>query len=242
MLREFELSKGITCNEGGFNEYPKCYRSISEEPSECLLLEDLSIRGFSIVDRYACDITADHVYLIMKTLARLHAISFALSDQQPAKFKELVSKLSEEFVRPDDLFTREFFKKQSLLILEVISGEEDAHLLKVINKLFERHPFDIAEDCLDNSSEAVISHGDTHQNNVMFKCDAFGKPIEAILLDWQETRYSSPVLDIVFFMFCCTTKELRDIHYDNFLRAYHESLSSHIRRYKMVFLIKEIAL
>lgn len=232
ILRDFEASKGFIVDDIGFNEYPKCYRSICEEPSECLLLEDLSIRGFSIIDRYVDDVTADHVYLVMKALAKLHAISFALKDQQPLKFMELASKLGEKFVRTDDISVREFFKKQSLLILQTISGEDDAHLLAIINKLFEQDPIDIAADCLDISFGAVITHGDTHQNNIMFKCDASGKPIDISLVDWQETRYSSPIVDIVFFMFCSTTKELRDTHYNTFLRVYHECLSAHIRRYE----------
>lgn len=234
-LKDFQQSKGIIVEEVGFNEYPKCYRSISEEPSECLLLEDLSVRGFNIVDRYENDVTADHVYLVLNALAKLHAISFALNDQQAQKFTELASKLSENFIRTDDVLNREFFKKQSLLILEVISGDEDAHLSKVINKLFEREAVDIAADCLDISFGAVITHGDAHQNNILFKCDVNGKPIEVCLLDWQESRYSSPIVDIAYFLFCCTTKELRDAHYDNFLRVYHESLSAHIRRYKTIF-------
>lgn len=158
-LREFEQSKSVSADEAGFNEYPKCFRSVSEDPSECLLLEDLSDRGFNIVDRYSDDVTADHVYLVLRALAKFHAISFALKDQQPEKFMALASKLAERFIRPDDNFIREFFKKQSELVMRVISGEEDAHLLTIIKKLFEKDPVDIAADCLDNSSAAVISHG-----------------------------------------------------------------------------------
>ena len=67
----------------------------------------------------------------------------------------------------------------------------------------------------------------------MFTYDNNGKPIDVNFLDWQTTRHASPIIDIVYFMFCCTTKELRDAHYDDFLKVYHNSLSAHVRRYSM---------
>ena len=73
----------------GFHEYPQCYRTVDEEPNECLLLEDLSVHGFTIINRHTDEVTADHVRLVMKTLGKFHAISFALKDQQPDTFKEI---------------------------------------------------------------------------------------------------------------------------------------------------------
>lgn len=64
----------------------------------------------------------------------------------------------------------------------------------------------------------------------MFRYDDNLKPIEINLLDWQMSRYSSPIIDILYFMFLCTTKELRDAHYNESLNIYHEHLSSNIRR------------
>ncbi|XP_031627328.1 uncharacterized protein LOC116343425 [Contarinia nasturtii] len=233
-FRKFEQSKGLVVEKDGFYENPACYRTIDEEPSECLLLEDLSVRNFSIIDRYTEEITADHVFLVMKALAKLHAISFALKDQQPEKFHELASSLKEMFIRDNDIFIRKFFNKQFQGVFQVLNKEEDANLLAKVKNLFEtKDVLDVARDCLDlqaTGSGAVISHGDTWQNNTMFRYDNNGKPIEVNLLDWQICRYSSPIIDIVYFMSCCTTKELRDTHYDDFLNVYHSSLSAHVRR------------
>lgn len=228
-FRQFEQSKGVN-ERDGFNEYPKCCRYVTEELSECLLLEDLCDRDFNIIDRYTNDVTADHVYLVMKSLAKLHAISFALKDQQPENFKALASNLDERFIRLNDPFVREFFNNQTKAILNVLSDEKDAHLLAKVKKLLEKDAIDIAFECLSTEIGAVITHGDIWQNNTMFRCGSNGKPVEISLLDWQVSRHSSPILDITYFMFCCTTKELRDGHYDNFLKVYHENLSNHIRR------------
>lgn len=220
--------------ENGFTEYPKCYRTVNVEPSESVFLEDMSVRGFTMIDKSKEEVTADHVHLVMQLLGKFHAISFALKDQQPEKFQQLSSNLTELFVRRDEPFLRVYFNKQVESAMNAVSGEKDAHLLAKLKKLFEEtEALDIACDCLDDSlkeSACIITHGDTWQNNTMFWNDSNGKPIDICLLDWQIARYSSPILDIVYYMFICTKKELRDMHYDNFLKTYHESLTIHIRR------------
>ncbi|XP_055298661.1 uncharacterized protein LOC129566598 [Sitodiplosis mosellana] len=232
-FRQFEESRGVILDDNGFIEYPKCYRTVDKELDECILLEDLSVRGFSIVDRFTEDITADHVRLVMKALGKLHALSFALKDQQPAKFKELTSNLSEHFIRRNEDLMRGYFAKQAESASSVLSEEEHGPIIAKVKKLFETSAIDVAADCLDleaTGSASVIAHGDAWQNNTMFRYDQNGKPIEVSLLDWQVSRQSSPIIDIVYFVFCCTTKELRDAHYDDFLKVYHESLSTHIRK------------
>lgn len=232
-LRQFEESRGVL-GESGFTEYPKCYRTIDKELDECVLLEDLSVRDYNIVDRFKEDITADHVYLIMKTLGKFHAISFALKDQQPDKFKELASNLTEHFIRRNDNLLRGYFDMQAKSASSVLFEDEDGPIIAKVKKLFEKSAMDVAADCLEleaTEPASIIAHGDTWQNNTMFRYDQNGKPIEVSLLDWQVSRCSSPIIDIVYFVFCCTSKELRDAHYDEFLRVYHESLSTHIRQY-----------
>lgn len=190
-------------------------------------------REFIIIDRYTEEVTAEHVRLVMKALGKLHAISFALKDQQPEKFNDLASNLRECFIRKDVPLAREHFNKLSESIFKVLNEKEDAHSITKLKKLFERDVIDIAADCLDlesTGSGSVISYGDAWQNNTMFRYDNARKPIEVCFLDWQISRHASPIIDIVYFMFCCTTKELRDAHYEDFLKQYYESLSDHIQR------------
>jgi hypothetical protein len=49
------------------------------------------------------------------------------------------------------------------------------------------------------------------------------------MLDWQISKYSSPILDLSYFLFACISKEdIEDL--DEILRLYHKSLSSHLQR------------
>ena len=237
MLRQFEKSKGV--ESGGFTEYPKCYKTIDLEINEGLIFEDLCERGFVTIDRRTEETTVDHLRLVMKSLAKLHATSFALKDQQPEKFNEIVSNLSEVFIRPDDPHLRECFTKQSQLIFDVLSAEEDIHLLAKMKRLFEKEAIDIAAECIDlklTGTAYAITYGDAWQNNSMFRYDSNGKPVEVCFLDWQTVRASSPIIDIVYYVFNCTTKEVRDACYDQLLHIYHDSLSAHLKRYRILIL------
>lgn len=170
----------------------------------------------------------------MRTLGKFHAISFALKDQHPEKFEELTSQLSPIFLRRDRPRIGERMTSQLELGLTLVSGEKDVHLFEKVKNLLDMNILDVAVDCVDPKlvgPSAVITHGDTWQNNFMYRYDNEGKPIEICLLDWQISQYTSPVIDILYFIFCCTTKELRDAHYDEFLEVYHEALSAHIKRW-----------
>lgn len=53
---------------------------------------------------------------------------------------------------------------------------------------------------------------------------------QAYLIDFQIARYASPACDITHYIFGTTLKEMRDQHYDDFLKIYHESLSFQLHR------------
>lgn len=233
-FRQFESSKGLTV-EDGLNEYPKCFQTIDVELNESLIFEDLNARDMTIINKFTTEVSIDHARLVMQALGKLHAISFALKDQQPEKFRELSSELNEMHLNPDNVHIRELLNRQSeYIITNLLTAEEDAHVLDKIKTLFKREAIYIIEDCLDLKSvenAAVIIHGDVWQNNIMFRNDKNGVPIEMCFLDWQVSKHASPVIDIVYFLFCCTTKELRDLHYEDLLKAYYDSLAAHTTRY-----------
>lgn len=229
-FRHFEQSKGVTLLNG-FHEYATCFKTVDTDLHECLVLDDLSVRGFTAIEKDTSEMTVDHVRMVMCVIAKFHAISFALKDQQPERFVELTSNLDEILVQRDSPI-KDGFKLIVPRLLANMSEKFDSSVFLKIKNLFERDATGAAADCLDlslNESATVISHGDLWHNNLMFRYDSDGKPIEVNLLDWQLSRHASPMIDIVYFLFICTTKEIRDAHYDEFLRIYHETLSAHIK-------------
>lgn len=51
------------------------------------------------------------------------------------------------------------------------------------------------------------------------------------MLDFQISRYASPVTDLCYFIFCCTSGEFRQKYYEDILKVYYNSLSQLIKRY-----------
>lgn len=232
-FHEFQSSKGITISEDGFNETPKHYHDVRDELFESLFLEDLKPRGFETVSLRDGPLTFDHMSLYLKALGKLHAISFAVKDQQPDKFRELTEPITEHYWT---ILKASFNKLYTGLIDRFVSILKDANRLdlyeKVKRALGEDYFAKIFELVSSASAEpyAVISHGDATSNNVMFKMNEQGKPIGIQLFDWQFSRYASPVVDLVLILLCSTSKELRDKHYDDFLKIYYGSVSDLLTR------------
>lgn len=55
-------------------------------------------------------------------------------------------------------------------------------------------------------------------------------PSAISVIDWQIIRYSSPVLDLLYYMFSATDKELRDKEYHNLLHIYHSALTDIVKK------------
>lgn len=96
MYKNFQEEKGIDVEKDGFYQVPICYKTITESPHEVLFLEDLKAVGFELFDRFKT-VKEDQVFLVMKALARMHALYYALKYQNP-KLVEPFSELPEVFL------------------------------------------------------------------------------------------------------------------------------------------------
>lgn len=231
-FEEFQLSKGINPLANGFNECPKCYSTISEEMSESLILEDLKLRQFEMMKRNE-PVSFDHVSLFMKALGKFHAISFALKDQQSQKFNELTDLVSENYWQLLKLDTKNHYFDMLNRLTSVLEEEKRFDLLERFKKVTSGDYSATIHRLISSAAAeqyAVICHGDATINNSIFRYDEHDKPIEIELLDLQFSRYASPVTDLVLYLFCSTTKELRDQHFEEFLKIYHGSLSDLLTR------------
>lgn len=77
---------------------------------------------------------------------------------------------------------------------------------------------------------SVIGHGDCWTPNFLFKYgDNETVPIGVKMIDFQLARFASPALDISFFIYSCTTQELRERHYDELLKAYHDGVAEQLQ-------------
>lgn len=220
-------------NEDGFNEFPKCYSCISEEKSESLFLEDLTSRNFEVHDIRAQPLTFEHVSLLMKALGKFHAMSFALKDQQPDKFNQLKVQFNEKFWIMHEVDFKDHYHHMVDRFRTLCENEKRFDLSEKLKQVIgddpNRRVFELVSGAL-GEPYSVLCHGDLTTYNSMFRKNEQGKAVEIQLLDWQFCRYASPVTELVVYLLCSTTKELREKHYDEFLKIYHESLSDLLSR------------
>lgn len=195
-------------------------------------MADLKLEGFEMFDRHKAQ-GLEHFQLVVKALARLHAISFALRDQQPEKFEPFKGMIELFSTRDDDASMEAWFTALVVRALETLDKEEEPKVYEKTKKALEESFTDQVKELTKGEIAepyAVICHGDCWNNNVMFKHDENDTPVDIRLLDWQICRYASPALDLMYFIFTASTSAFRDQHYSDLLNLYHGTLSDFLRQ------------
>lgn len=76
----------------------------------------------------------------------------------------------------------------------------------------------------------VLNHADMWMNNFMFKTDALGKPIDAILIDFQGCYWGSPSGDLIYFLLTSIHDDFKVDHFDNLVEFYHGELVTSLKK------------
>ncbi|KAJ6632707.1 hypothetical protein Bhyg_16080 [Pseudolycoriella hygida] len=231
---EFQKEKGLGEKEG-FYEFPKCYGTLDDKANDrfVIVLEDLKVSGYELFDKFK-PADFNHVKLFAESLGKFHAVSFALKDQRPevfAKFKHLRDVFVQQVEEKPEVMVPmfEFFFDKTIAAFK---PEEETEI-NAINKLKANVTQELLRTSMGDVSEpfSIINHGDCWNNNMMY---VYGKennvPVDIRLLDYQISRYSSPVLDLLYFLFSSTDKPLRDVYYTEIIQLYHKALSANLNK------------
>lgn len=182
----------------------------------------------------------NYINFVLQELANLHAASIAAKQLNTELFHEkckdirdiVYCKEAAEFYR-NILETSIQESLSSLRISNVDGGlSEPIRLIeKLQSKLFSK-----IQDFIINSKESlnVMCHGDLWVNNIMFKNVAVATgddnitsshvnytiPSAVKFIDLQAMRYTSPVFDILHFIYTSTKRELRETYLKSLLQTY----------------------
>lgn len=224
-LIAFQKEKRINRSQGFFN-IPKVYYADydTELRDSIIVMEDLRETGHRMWDKYK-PIDFEHSKLLMEYLGRLHALSFAMKKKKPelfGKFQNLRDIFSDLM---DDENMKGFLKQSMQRCVETLDQNDTRNRQRFL-KIAENMAQTMASCTEIGVSEpyAVLNHGDCWMNNFLYHYDRRGKPEEIVFIDWQISRYCSPVVDLVYFIFICTDKQMRDKHFDELINIYHRSL------------------
>lgn len=78
----------------------------------------------------------------------------------------------------------------------------------------------------------VLNHGDLWLNNMMFKSDAEGTPLDVSLIDYQAPFWGSPSSDIFYFLLSSVADDIKIAHFDELVEFYHSKLSESLKKLK----------
>ncbi|KRT78402.1 phosphotransferase, partial [Oryctes borbonicus] len=213
--------------QNGFREAPKCY---GFTPKNTIALENLRYKGFNLHDRRKT-MDQKHINLVLKTLAKFHATSFAFKDQDPDAYQKLADKCAGDFFsqQPKDSPTIRIFFEIIQEGLDKLDPEKDK---KILDKCNTRDLMDSILNLGENLNEySIISQGDCWCNNVMFQYEEETKanPIDVMLIDWQVLRSASPAYDLSYFFYTIASQESLT-NLNSHLEIYYEELSEQIRQ------------
>lgn len=200
---------------------PKSLYMQSENPA-LIVMEDLAVLGYRMADRLS-GLDLDHCLLSMSGLARFHATSVALCEREPEQ-KEKYMKGVYCHEQPPSV-ANFFIACTKGFVDEIANWPELKGYAEKIAKITDRI-YDIAIEAAKPSEDQfnVINHGDYWVNNMLFKYDN-DKPVDHIFVDFQQCSYTTPAMDILYFLETSPSPEVIENQRDLLLNEYHSTLT-----------------
>lgn len=208
-----------------FVEYPRCLASLCDGVNDFIALEDVGPRGYRAPVRQDY-ISLEDALLTMRTLGRFHGVALAFNALDSKNFEKAAGSLEETYYGEH---TREWYTGFLLLAENVATDAvkqiyPNSKYETVATNFLQPPLFDDLINLVSTRSKlSVFGHGDCWTPNFLTKYNEQGQSEEIIIIDFQLARCSSLALDLSFFIYSCTSQELREQHYDELLRAYLES-------------------
>ncbi|KAJ9582748.1 hypothetical protein L9F63_022893 [Diploptera punctata] len=218
MHRALEKVSPGTCERFGA-EY---IYSITDSDKPVIVLEDLKKLGFTMAERLN-GLDMDHCLLVLRSLARFHAISLALREENPNMFQKFSTTIFCEEMRSDleTFFTVNIAK----LAQEVENWAGYERFATKLHKLSENAMgIWINSVAMNEGDFNVLSHGDLWLNNIMFRySEETGKVEDVRFVDYQLCYWTSPTVDLLYFLNSSPEINISE-NYDAFLGDYHKTL------------------
>jgi aminoglycoside/choline kinase family phosphotransferase len=201
--------------------------------NDFVVLDDLGKYGYSTTTRQS-GLSFELCAKFLECLGRLHGLSLAFRSQKPEEFEELTKYVEETYyaarLKP---WYNEFIGIQQNIARDAVGKEyPGTEYEEKLEQLFAGDLYDkMVELTHTRTKYAVFNHGDCWTPNFLLKYEKDGdvSSDNGRIIDFQLARYSSPALDISFFIYSCTRQDLRESHYDQLLQAYYTSAAAMIR-------------
>lgn len=210
--------------DGGEHIGPKLYYA---DDKHSLMMKDLALSGYKMVDRIG-QLDFDQCYLVLKKLAKFHGLSVKLN--QDGKMKPVVKEMLWRETEIDELF-----KKCQENVCELLAKSIDPkfNLYEKISSIKDvLHERLHREVIPDRFTFRVLNHGDLWLGNTLFKFDKYGDPIKVKLIDFQNSSWTSPVIDILDFTISSMRFEVFERYFHVLMEAYVGTLNKTLQLFQ----------
>lgn len=202
------------------------YYSCSDDKNDVLVLEDLSELGFTMTDRLK-GLDYNHCELVMKAFGKFHGISMAMQELQPENFHRTRHSIKETlyFDAAREQFGTIHFPCNAGIRMMESRYPQRTDLVEKLKKLTTNFFDNLIEIVETPSPLAVINHGDSWVNNILFKYEN-GKPVDLRFIDFQFARFGSLAMDLSYLLYNSCVKSILDAHWDTLLDTYVKELNA----------------
>ncbi|KAI8420513.1 hypothetical protein MSG28_008986 [Choristoneura fumiferana] len=202
--------------------FPKYYGCNPKLYEETIVLEDLSVRGYTTYDRLK-SIDWNYARTAVKELAKIHALSFAYAEENPEEFAKVAEKMLYEIKGPEEKIKLVWGKMVENVV--VATKEEnrerlESYLKENVTKL---------RDHWKPLRRTVLTHGDFRPSNLMHKTKEDGN-LDIITVDYQTVRTGCVATDLLYLIFTGSDEQFRAQHYEELVEEYYRQLTAALRR------------
>lgn len=220
----FPEEKLLTC-------FPECFGSRFNlhgnndvvDRNAVLLFENLKDQGYETMDRLV-GFDSQGADVVLQDLARFHAVPIALKQLRPDVFEEKVMPGLVRHRGPEQLGTEVIDVFHNSIMKAARQCEELKPYLDRMQKVVDYcavNPYIIRPE--PSKHYGTIAHCDVWTSNIMVLKDDDGKITKSKILDFQLTNYSSPIRDLIFFLFTSVQNDVLEKNLDHFIKLYYAS-------------------
>ncbi|XP_018326597.1 uncharacterized protein LOC108737911 [Agrilus planipennis] len=222
--------------EHEFDIFPKCYgarlsldkNKDSVDDDAAIIFDNLKSYGYEMGDRLV-GFDLAHAELIVRDLAKFHAVPLALRLKRPDVFEEKILPCTTKN-KTFDQFPEDAKKAFNDSIIDGVNQvqELEVYLPRIqaaINKAMTVPPNPPKDPFI------TVIHSDYWVNNTMVLKDITGKPVKNKIVDLQLITLDSPIKDLIFFLFTSVINDVLDKNFDRLVRIYYENFLDNLKDY-----------